>query len=86
MLLEGNLLIFDTPTNHLDLESIQALNNSMINFPGTILFSSHDHTLTNSVANRIIEITPNGVIDSYLPFSEYIIDQKIVTQREKLYN
>jgi len=72
MLLEGNLLIFDNPTNHLDLESIQALNNSMINFPGTILFSSHDHTLTNSVANRIIEITPESSYDKLMTYKEFL--------------
>ena len=72
MLMEGNLLIFDTPTNHLDLESIQALNNSMIDFPGTILFSSHDHELTNSVASRIIEINPNINYDKLMTYSEFI--------------
>ena len=72
MLMEGNLLIFDTATNHLDLESIQSLNNSMIDFPGTILFSSHDHELTNSVASRIIEINPNINYDKLMTYSEFI--------------
>ena len=72
MLLEGNLLIFDTPTNHLDLESIQALNNSMIDFSGTILFSSHDHELTESVANRIIDITPNLNYDKLMTYNEFL--------------
>ena len=72
MLLEGNLLNFDQPTNHLDLESIQALNNSMTNFKGTILFSSHDHELTQSVANRVIEITPNESFDKLMKYEEYI--------------
>tara|TARA_B100001250_G_scaffold126101_1_gene107293 strand:- start:2751 stop:4352 length:1602 start_codon:yes stop_codon:yes gene_type:complete len=72
MLLQGNLLIFDTPTNHLDLESIQALNNSMIDFKGTILFSSHDHQLTDSVATRIIEITPDSNHDKLMTYSEFI--------------
>ena len=72
MLLEGNLLNFDQPTNHLDLESIQALNNGMVNFKGTILFSSHDHELTQSVANRVIEITPNESFDKLMKYEEYI--------------
>tara|TARA_B100000902_G_scaffold387272_1_gene431106 strand:- start:81 stop:1673 length:1593 start_codon:yes stop_codon:yes gene_type:complete len=72
MMLEGNILTFDNPTNHLDLESIQALNNAMIEFKGTILFSSHDHELTQSVANRIIEITPNSNYDKLMSYQEYI--------------
>tara|TARA_Y100000766_G_scaffold248265_1_gene229951 strand:- start:783 stop:1046 length:264 start_codon:yes stop_codon:yes gene_type:complete len=72
MMLEGNILTFDTPTNHLDLESIQALNNAMIDFKGTILFSSNDHELTQSVANRIIEITPNENSDKLMTYQEYI--------------
>ena len=86
MMGKPNVLLIDEPTNHLDLESITAFNNSLINFKGTVLLSTNDRAFAESVANRIIEITPNGVIDSYLPFSEYIIDQKIITQREKLYN
>ncbi|MDP4952260.1 MAG: ABC-F family ATPase, partial [Flavobacteriales bacterium] len=61
MLKKGNLLMMDEPTNHLDLESIQAFNNALINFPGTVLFTSHDHTFTQTVANRIIEIGPFGM-------------------------
>jgi len=72
MMLKGNVLTFDTPTNHLDLESIQALNNAMIEFKGTILFSSHDHELTESVANRIIEITPNSNHDKLMTYQEFI--------------
>ena len=72
MLLEGNVLTFDTPTNHLDLESIQALNNAMLDFSGTILFYSHDHALTDSVANRIIEITPNSNYDKLMTYKEFI--------------
>ena len=72
MMLEGNILIFDNPTNHLDLESIQALNNAMIDFKGTILFSSTDQELTQSVANRIIEITPNSHYDKLMTYQEYI--------------
>ena len=86
MMGKPNVLLIDEPTNHLDLESITAFNNSLINFKGTVLLSTNDRAFAESVANRIIEITPNGVIDSYLPFSEYIVDEKVITQREKLYN
>ena len=86
MMGKPNVLLIDEPTNHLDLESITAFNNSLINFKGTVLLSTNDRTFAESVANRIIEITPNGVIDSYLPFTEYIADEKIISQRKKLYN
>ena len=86
MMGKPNVLLIDEPTNHLDLESITAFNNSLINFKGTVLLSTNDRAFAESVANRIIEITPKGVIDSYLPFSEYIVDEKVITQREKLYN
>ena len=86
MMGKPNVLLIDEPTNNLDLESITAFNNSLINFKGTVLLSTNDRTFAESIANRIIEITPNGVIDSYLPFSEYIIDEKIISQRKKLYN
>ena len=72
MLLEGNLLMFNDPTNHLDLESIQSLNNSMKNFKGTILFSSHDHELNETVANRIIEITPDDTHDKLMNYKEFL--------------
>ena len=72
MLQQANLLLFDEPTNHLDLESITALNNGMDDFKGTILFTSRDHELTQTVANRIIEITPKGIIDKLMPYDEYI--------------
>ena len=72
-------------TNHLDLESITALNNAMIDFRGTLMFSSHDHTLVNTVANRIIEITPNGMIDKMMPYDDYIVDSKIAQLQEELY-
>ena len=72
MLLEGNLLMFNDPTNHLDLESIQSLNNSMKNFKGTILFSSHDHELNETVANRIIEITPGDTHDKLMNYKEFL--------------
>ncbi|HAD98553.1 MAG TPA: ABC-F family ATPase, partial [Cryomorphaceae bacterium] len=72
------------PTNHLDLESIQALNNSLRDFKGTILFTSHDHTFTQTVANRIIEISPNGTLDKLMEYDEYITDPKVQEQREAL--
>jgi ATPase subunit of ABC transporter with duplicated ATPase domains len=84
MLKEGNVLMLDEPTNHLDLESIQALNNSLKEFKGTIIFTSHDHTFTQTVANRIIEISPNGMLDKLLEYDEYISDPKIQEQREAL--
>lgn len=83
MLSDANALIFDEPTNHLDLESITALNNAMKAFPEIILFSSHDHELMVTVANRIIEITPGGVIDKMLPYDEYLLDAGVQEMREK---
>ena len=85
MLAQGNLLILDEPTNHLDLESIQALNNSLRDFDGTILFTSHDHTFTQTVANRIIEIGENGNIDKQLTYDEYISNERVIEQRANLY-
>lgn len=82
---KGNLLIMDEPTNHLDLESITALNNGMTNFTGNILFTSHDHELTQTVANRIIEITPNGYIDKMMPYDEYLADEKVSVIQEEMY-
>jgi len=84
MLAEGNVLLLNDPTNHLDLETITALNNSLINFKGNILFTSHDHTFTQSIANRIIEIGPNGFVDSLKEFDEYIKDDGIAAQRAKI--
>lgn len=82
MMLSGaNVLLFDEPTNHLDLESITALNNGMMEFPGTILFTCHDHQLTNTVANRIIEIGQNGVLDKLMTYDEFISDPGIRQQR-----
>lgn len=86
MLQEANVLILDEPTNHLDLESITALNNSLIDFKGTILFRSHDLQFINTIANRIIEITPNGVIDKMMTYDEYLESEDVQKQREKLYN
>ncbi|PTM01906.1 MAG: ABC-F family ATPase [Bacteroidetes bacterium] len=84
MLQEANLLTFDEPTNHLDLESIQALNNSLQEFKGSMLFTSHDHTFTQTIANRVIEIFPNGTLDKLLEYDDYIKDPKIQEQREAL--
>ncbi|WCC45854.1 ATP-binding cassette domain-containing protein [Tenacibaculum finnmarkense] len=86
MMTRANILMLDEPTNHLDLESIQALNNSLINFKGTILFSTHDHEFAQTVANRVIEITPNGVIDKYATFDEYLADPKVKELRKKMYS
>jgi ATPase subunit of ABC transporter with duplicated ATPase domains len=85
MMKRANILLLDEPTNHLDLESIQSLNNSLINFKGTVLFSTHDHEFAQTVANRIIELTPKGVIDRYATFEEYLSDPKIKELREKMY-
>ena len=85
MMKRANILILDEPTNHLDLESIQALNNSLISFKGTVLFTTHDHQFAQTLANRIIELTPNGVIDRHMTFDEYLLDPKVKELREKMY-
>ncbi len=85
MLEEANFLILDEPTNHLDLESITALNNGLIEYQGTSLFTSHDHTFTQTIANRIIEITPNGMLDKIMTYDEYLTDAKVKEQRAELY-
>jgi ATPase subunit of ABC transporter with duplicated ATPase domains len=85
MMLRANVLMLDEPTNHLDLESITAFNNSLKTFKGTILFTTHDHEFAQTVANRVIELTPNGVIDRYTTFDDYMSDKDIKVQREKLY-
>lgn len=85
MLQQANLLLLDEPTNHLDLESITALNNGLTDFKGTILFTSRDHELTQTVANRIIELTPNGIIDKLMTYDEYIESESVKEQREALY-
>ena len=85
MLLRANVLMLDEPTNHLDLESITAFNNSLKNFKGTVLLTTHDHEFVQTVANRIIEITPKGAIDRYLSFDDYMSDKNIKAQREKMY-
>ncbi|WP_299053189.1 ABC-F family ATP-binding cassette domain-containing protein [uncultured Polaribacter sp.] len=85
MMKRANILVLDEPTNHLDLESIQALNNALINFKGTVLFTTHDHEFAQTVANRVIELTPKGVIDRHTTFDEYLTDPKIKELRDKMY-
>ena len=85
MMLRANVLMLDEPTNHLDLESITAFNNSLKKFKGTVLLTTHDHEFVQTVANRIIELTPKGAIDRYLTFDEYMSDKAIRAQREKMY-
>jgi ATPase subunit of ABC transporter with duplicated ATPase domains len=85
MLSNANALVLDTPTNHLDLESIQAFNNSLLRFPENIFMSSHDHEVIQSVCNRIIELTPNGIIDKLMDYDDYIEDEAIKDLREKMY-
>ncbi|MBN1651970.1 MAG: ATP-binding cassette domain-containing protein [Bacteroidales bacterium] len=86
MLINANALILDTPTNHLDLESIQAFNNNLIKFPGNVFMSSHDHEFIQSVCNRVIELTPNGIIDKMMDYDDYIADDKIQALRDSMYN
>ena len=81
----ANCLILDTPTNHLDLESIQAFNNNLIQFKGNILFASHDHEFINTVADRIIELTPKGTIDKLMTYDDYIYDEQIKAKKAELY-
>lgn len=85
MMVRANVLMLDEPTNHLDLESITAFNNSLKNFKGTVLFSTHDHEFAQTLANRVVELTPNGVIDRYTTFDEYMQDSKIKALRDKMY-
>ena len=85
MLINANSLILDTPTNHLDLESIQAFNNNLVKFPGNVFMSSHDHEFIQSTCNRIIELTPNGIIDKLMDYDDYIVDEKISELKEKMY-
>ncbi|MEZ2414082.1 ABC-F family ATP-binding cassette domain-containing protein [Muriicola sp. E247] len=86
MLLRANVLMLDEPTNHLDLESITAFNNSLKNFKGTVLFTTHDHQFAQTVANRIVELTPKQTIDRYLSFDDYMSDKSIKELREKMYS
>ncbi len=85
MMNRANVLLIDEPTNHLDLESIQAFNNALVKYKGTVIFSTHDHEFAETVANRIIEITPAGVIDRYMTFDEYLEDESIKTLRNSMY-
>ena len=86
MMQRANVVLIDEPTNHLDLESITAINNSLIKFKGTVLLTTHDHAFAQSVGNRIIELTPKGVIDRHMTFDEYMSDEKIKALREKMYD
>lgn len=85
MMKDANTLILDSPTNHLDLESIQAFNNTLQTFKGNLLFASHDHEFIQTVANRIIELTPNGIIDKMMDYDDYITDERVAAARERLY-
>ncbi|RYG53421.1 MAG: ABC-F family ATP-binding cassette domain-containing protein, partial [Chitinophagaceae bacterium] len=85
MLQNPNVIILDEPTNHLDLESIIAFNDGMISFPGIVLFTTHDHQFMQTVANRIIEITPKGMIDRLMTYDEYLADERVKAMREELY-
>ena len=85
MMKDANTLVLDSPTNHLDLESIQAFNNTLQNFKGNVLLSSHDHEFIQTVCNRMIELTPNGIIDKLMDYDDYITDERVLAAREKLY-
>ncbi len=85
MLRNANTMVLDSPTNHLDLESIQAFNNTLQAFKGVVLMSSHDHEFIQTVCNRIIELTPNGIIDKMMDYDDYITDEKVAAVRERLY-
>jgi ATPase subunit of ABC transporter with duplicated ATPase domains len=85
MMMRANVLMLDEPTNHLDLESITAFNNSLKNFKGSVLFTTHDHEFAQTVGNRVLELTPNGVIDRYMTFDDYLDDDKVKELREKMY-
>jgi ATPase subunit of ABC transporter with duplicated ATPase domains len=86
MIQNPNLLILDEPTNHLDLESIIAFNDSMVSFTGTVLFTTHDHQFMQTVANRIIELTPKGMIDKLMTYDEYLADERVKAQRIEMYS
>ena len=85
MLNNANTLILDSPTNHLDLESIQAFNNTLQTFKGIVLMSSHDHEFIETVCNRVIELTPNGVIDKMMDYDDYITDSRVAELKAKYY-
>ena len=86
MLSSANILMLDEPTNHLDLESITAVNNGLMAFGGSLLFASHDHKFIETIANRIIELTPKGVVDSWLPFDEYLDDEALQARVDALWS
>ena len=85
MMERANILMLDEPTNHLDLESITAFNNSLKNYKGSVIFTTHDHEFAQTVGNRVVELTPNGAIDRYMTFDEYLDDDKIQELRVKMY-
>jgi ATPase subunit of ABC transporter with duplicated ATPase domains len=85
MLRNANAMILDSPTNHLDLESIQAFNNTLTNFKGVVLMSSHDHEFIETVCNRVIELTPHGIIDKQMNYDDYISSEKIQELRDQMY-
>jgi len=85
MLQNPNCVVLDQPTNHLDLESIQSFNEGCNMFPGIVLLTSHDHTFMQTVANRVIELTPNGIIDRLMSFDEYLEDERVKYMREEMY-
>ena len=86
MMKDANTLVLDSPTNHLDLESIQAFNNTLQSFKGNVLFASHDHEFIQTVATRIIELTPNGIIDKMMDYDDYITDDRVAAIRDRLYS
>ena len=86
MLQNPNVLMLDEPTNHLDLESITAFNDSMIAYTGIVLLTTHDHQFMQTVANRIIELTPKGIIDKLMTYDEYLEDERVKAAREELYS
>lgn len=85
MLKNANTMILDSPTNHLDMESIQAFNNTLKTFKGNVLFSSHDHEFIQTVANRVIELTPNGIIDKIMDYDDYIVDPIVAEMKQRMY-
>ena len=86
MMTDANTLVLDSPTNHLDLESIQAFNNTLQAYKGNLLFTSHDREFIQTVANRIIELTPYGIIDKMTDYDDYVTDERVVAARERLFN
>ena len=85
MLRNANVMVLDSPANHLDLESIQAFNNTLVNFKGNVLMASHDREFIQTVCNRIIELTPRGIIDKQMDYDDYVTSEEIKTLRERLY-